>query len=129
MLTKNKKIKKKGSYKDNFFSILIGIFIFAIAGFLIISNLNISRKRGEMAAKIEELSGEIQILEERNKKLKAGLIEAETDIYWEERLREQGFALPGEEAIVILPPQSGETASVEGQEKNIFEKIWEKIGF
>lgn len=129
MLAKNKKIKKKGSYKDIIFPILIGAFIFVIAVFLIISNFNISRKRGEMTARIDELNREIKILEERNEKLKAGLVDTETDIYWEERLREQGFALPGEEAIVILPPESGETASTGEQEKNIFEKIWEKIGF
>lgn len=129
MLAKNKKIKKKGSYKDIIFPILIGAFIFVIAVFLIISNFNISRKRGEMTARIDELNREIKILEERNEKLKAGLIDTETDIYWEERLREQGFALPGEEAIVILPPESGEAASTGEQEKNIFEKIWEKIGF
>ena len=129
MLAKNKKIKKKGSYKDIIFPILIGAFIFVIAVFLIISNFNISRKRGEMTVRIDELNREIKILEERNEKLKAGLIDTETDIYWEERLREQGFALPGEEAIVILPPESGEAASTGEQEKNIFEKIWEKIGF
>lgn len=129
MLAKNKKIKKKGSYKDIIFPILIGAFIFVITVFLIISNFNISRKRGEMTVRIDELNREIKILEERNEKLKAGLIDTETDIYWEERLREQGFALPGEEAIVILPPESGEAASTGEQEKNIFEKIWEKIGF
>ena len=129
MIQKNEKIKKGGRRQNIIFSILIGVFFFAIIGFLIISNLKISQKRGEMFSQIEELNREIQILEERNERLRAELLEAETDFYWEEKLRQQGYKRPGEEAIVIIP-SAEEKEKTAGEEKESFwEKLLQKIGF
>jgi cell division protein FtsB len=126
MVAKFKK-SKKDSHQTVFFSILIGIFLFGVVGFLIISNLKINQKRTEMINRIETLKKEIQILEEKNKKLKAGILQTESKTYWEEKLREQGYKKPGEEAVVVLPPEENQTPTE--KEKSFWEKIWEKLGF
>ena len=128
MIAKKKKIEKGSVLKKVFYSALIGIFLFVTVGFLVISNFKINQRRGELISQIEELDREIQILQERNKNLKAGIVQAETDIYWEEKLREQGYKKPGEEQVVVLPPENGKATSTV-EEKNIFEKFLEKIGF
>jgi len=120
MLAKNKKIKKGGNFKNIFFSILIGVFLLAMVGFLVVSNLKINQKRAELIDKIEEIKKEIRLLEERNEQLKAGILQTESDAYWEARLYEQGYKKPGEEAVVVLPPEDGQAVPAE-QEK---ERIW-----
>ena len=128
MIAKKKKIEKGSVLKKVFYSALIGIFLFVTVGFLVISNFKINQRRGELISQIEELDREIQVLQERNENLKAGIVQAETDIYWEEKLREQGYKKPGEEQVVVLPPENGKATSTV-EEKNIFEKFLEKIGF
>ena len=128
MIAKKKKIEKGSVLRKVFYSALIGVFLFVIVGFLVISNFKINQRRGELISQIEELDREIQVLQERNENLKAGIVQAETDIYWEEKLREQGYKKPGEEQVVVLPPENGKATSTV-EEKNIFEKFLEKIGF
>ena len=139
MIAKNRKIKKDKRFQSIFFSVLIGVFLFAVIGFFIVSNLRISQKRGELVEKIEELKKEVQLLEERNEQLKSGITQTESDAYWEAKIREQGYKKPGEEAIVVIPPEEKNDSTGSG-ENNIFENLlnfirnfWEslseKIGF
>ena len=138
MIAKNRKIKKGKRFQNIFFSVLIGVFLFAVIGFFVVSNLRISQKRGELVEKIEELKKEVQLMEERNEQLKSGITQTESDAYWEAKLREQGYKKPGEEAIVVIPPEEKNDSG--SGEKNIFESLlnfikdfWtslsEKIGF
>ncbi|PIP24306.1 MAG: hypothetical protein COX35_01395 [Candidatus Nealsonbacteria bacterium CG23_combo_of_CG06-09_8_20_14_all_37_18] len=128
MLSKNRKIKKAGNSQDIFFPILIGIFLLAIVGFLVVSNLKINQKRGELTDRIEELKKEIRLLSEKNEQLKTGILQTESAAYWEARLYEQGYKKPGEEAIVVLPPE-GKNETAVPKEKNFWENLLEKIGF
>jgi len=75
--------------------------------------------------KIEDLKKDITLLEDRNEQLKQGITQAETDAYWEEKLREQGYKKPGEEAIVIIPP--GENSNSESGEDNLFSSVWQSL--
>ncbi len=139
MIAKNRKIKKDKRFQSIFFSVLIGVFLSAVIGFFIVSNLRISQKRGELVEKTEELKKEVQLLEERNEQLKSGITQTESDAYWEAKLREQGYKKPGEEAVVVIPPEEKNDSAGSG-ENNIFENLlnfirnfWEslseKIGF
>jgi len=128
MIAKKRKLEKGGALQTVLYSVLIGAFLLLVVGFLVISNFKINQRRGELISQIEELDREIQVLQERNENLKAGIVQAETDIYWEEKLREQGYKKPGEEQVVVLPPENGKATSTV-EEKNIFEKFLEKIGF
>ena len=110
------------------FSVFIAFLFLAVAGFLVFSNLKISRERTEKLKTIEELQEEIRALEEKNANLKAGLIQTESDIYWEEKAREQGYKKPGEEAVVVLPPEE-EAAQGTQEEKSLWQEFLDKIGF
>ncbi len=81
-----------------------------------------------MLERIESLKKEAQVLEEKNKELQAGILQTETESYWEERVREQGYKKPGEEAVVVLPPQEEKSTSTE-KEKSFWQRFLEKIGF
>jgi len=127
MIAKKKKTEKGSALKNVFYSVLIGAFLLFVVGFLVISNFNINQRRGELISQIEELNKEIQMLEERNENLKAGIVQTETDVYWEEKLREQGYKRPGEEQIVVLPSEGNDEASSTEEEKNIFEKFLDPV--
>jgi cell division protein FtsB len=118
------KKKKNGNYQEIIFSILIGGLFFCLIFFLVISNLKINKKRTELFSQIESLKKEIQLLEERNEKLKAGISQSQTEDYWEEKIREQGYKKPGEEQVVVLPPEKTESQKIE-EGKNFWQKFLE----
>lgn len=127
MIAKKRKDKKREFLQGIFFSSLIGIFLLGAIGFLVVSSLNINQKRSEMVERIGELKEEIMLLEENNDKLRAGIIQAESDVYWEEKIRERGYKKPGEEAVVVLPPEEMKEEQV--PEKSLWQKFLDKIGF
>ena len=127
MISKSRRIRKD-SHQTIFFSILIGSLLVAVIGFLIFSNLKISQRRAELTTKIEDFKKEIQILEKKNQELRAGITQTESESYWEERIREQGYKKPGEEQIVVLPPEEVKEGETGGQE-SFWQRILEKIGF
>lgn len=124
MIAKNKKTKKDSNFQTIFFSLLIGIFLLGSVGFLIISNFKINQKRGELTNKIESLKKEVQALEEKNKQLQAGISQTESESYWEEKAREQGFVREGEQAVVVKPVEEIPKEEVKEQ-KNLFQRIFD----
>ncbi len=77
-----------------------------------------------MSEEVERLKQEVEILEQKNIELQEGLIQAESDVYWEARLYEQGYIKPGEEPIVILPPPVEEEEPDEiAEEKDFFQNV------
>ena len=126
MVTQKQKKKKRETFQAIFFSVLIGIFLIGFVGFLIISNLRISQKRTELISQIEFLQKEIKILEGKNENLKAGILQTESDVYWEERVREQGFIKKGEKQVVVK--KETEEEEVE-KGKSLKDKILEWFGF
>jgi cell division protein FtsB len=127
MLAKKRKIKKKNNLKDLFFLITIVFIFVGFVGFLAFSNLRINQKRAELREKIEELERGIEFFEKRNEELRTGILETETDPYWQARLYEQGFKKPGEQAIVIIPPEEKQDYSSDSQEKVFFENLLDWI--
>ena len=119
---------RNDSHQTIFFPILIGFLLVLVIGFLIFSNLKINQRRTELITKIEDFKKEIQILEEKNQELQAGITQTENESYWEERIREQGYKKPGEEQVVVLPPAEGKEGKTGGQE-SLWQRILEKIGF
>lgn len=123
----DKKTKGLARFKRIFFQALIGIFLLGVSVFLSVSVLKIIKTRGELTGKIESLKKEIQILEEENKKLETGVLQTESEDYWEGKAREQGYIKEGEKAVVVLPPSG--TATSTQEQKSLFQKIKEKLGF
>lgn len=81
-----------------------------------------------MLNQIDELKREAQALQEKNDKLKAGISQTESDTYWEEKMREQGYQKPGEENVVVLPPENQIATTTATTEQNVLQKFWQKIG-
>lgn len=129
MIAKNKKNKKDGRSQEVFFSVLIAALFIAGISFLAISNYRIKEKRTEMIGRIDDLKKQIAVLEEQNNNLKMGISQATSTAFQEEKMREQGYQKPGEQNVVVVPPeQKPEEAPVEKQ-KSWWEKFLEKINF
>ncbi len=128
MIAKNKKIKKDDGSQDMFFAVFLAVLFFGTVGFLIISNYRINQKRSEMLGKIDSLQQEIQNLEQQNVNLQAGISQATSASFQEEKMREQGYQKPGEQNVVVLPPEGKKGASTE-KAKSWWNTLLEKIKF
>jgi len=129
MIAKMKRIKK-GSRENIFFSVFIVLSVVLVIGFLIYSDVKINKKRAELLTRIENLKKEIQILEEKNKELRAGIEKAGSEDYQKEKLYEQGYVETGAQQVVVLPPEE-ESKKEETQSfwnpQNWWEWIKEKL--
>ena len=124
-----KKGKKKKSLQDRLFQLFFGIFAIGITIFLIVSNLRINKKREKLISQIDTLQEEIQILEEKNERLKASVSQTEQESYLEKEARERlGLKKPGEEVVAIKKIETEEPEEPE-PEKSFWQKVWEKIRF
>lgn len=127
MLTKKGKNKK--TREALLFSVIFILLFLAVTGFLVVSNWNINQKRNDLNIKIESLRKEIQDLEDKKSQLESGISQSQSPEYLEEVARESlDLKKPGEDVVVVKQPATAteETAS---QEKNLWQKIWQKIGF
>jgi cell division protein FtsB len=127
MIAEIKRIKK-GSRKNILSPVLIIITILAVIGFLTFSNLKISQRRAELRSQIESIKKEIQLLEKKNSELRAGITKTESESYWEEKIREQGYKKLGEEQVVVLPPEESKEKETK-TEKSFWQKFLDQLGF
>ncbi|MGB2762474.1 MAG: septum formation initiator family protein [Minisyncoccales bacterium] len=127
MITKFGKYKKsrKSNSRSIFYFLLLGVFIFGVISFLVVSNWRISQKRADLRLKIKELTEEIEVLEAKKEQLGAGVYQSFQDEYWEEKIREQGYKKPGEEVVVIK--KEIEEENQEKEEKSFLGKFLEKF--
>ena len=135
MVAKIKKTKKarfarearRGSRQNIFFSVLLGVLLFVVVGFLIISNWRINQKRTEYQAQIEVLQAELQVLETKRQQLQAQIFQTSEESYLEKEAREQlNLKKPGEEVVTVLPAEEETTGE---PEKGFWGKVWDKIKF
>lgn len=124
MITQLRK-SKKDSW---FFSIFLALLAISTIGFLVFTNWKISQRRVELREKIEALKKEIQILEEKNAALRAGISQTESQDYQIEKLYEQGYFEEGATPVIVLPQEEKEEEKVP-EEKNSWQKFLEKLGF
>lgn len=117
-----KRRSKKEVFQAVFFAIFLGILTLGFIAFFIVSDFRIAQRRKEMLGQINSLQKEIQAVEEKNAKLKEGISQTEKDAFWEEKIREQGYKKPGEEQVVVLPPQ-GSANEPPKEQKTIWQKI------
>ena len=125
MITRKRKIKKPS--KTDFSSALFAVIMIVFLSLLVFSNFKINQERSSLISEIQKLEEEISKLEQEKSHLEAGISEADTEAYWEEKAREQGFVKEGENPVVVLPP--GESLEEESKQKNkgFFEQIMETI--
>jgi len=126
MIKKKYRKKRREFFHNIFFPLFLGFLFLIIISFLIISNWKISKRRVDLSERIEQLRQEVQILEEKNEQLKAGVSQTYQLDYAEKMLREKGlYKKEGEEMVVILPSEEEEQDKEE--EKGIWEKILGKL--
>jgi len=75
--------------------------------------------------RIENLKKEIQILENKNQTLQAGIIQTESEDFQKGKLYEQGYIEKGATQVVVLQEQ--EEVKVK-QRKNLWQKFLESFG-
>lgn len=121
MITNFGRKKRAVSGRNIFFSVLLGILLIIVIGFLVSTNIRIKQRREKLISRIENLKNEIQILEEKNKELKTKISQSETKEYLEKVAREQfGLKAPGEEVVVISKEKSEGEEGVELKKEKSF---------
>ena len=109
--------------------VLLGLVIFAVIGFLVITNFERNKKRSELNLRIENLKNEIDVLERKRQELSVSISQIPTEEYLEKEARERfNLKKPGEELVVILSPEENEEEMVERQ-KGFWQRFLEKLGF
>jgi cell division protein FtsB len=98
-----KKNKKARAVMGDVSTFVITFFVLVLVGFFIFTNITVGQKRVEMIQKIDSLKTEIDELEQKNGNLKATLINSEDSSYLEEEARSQGYKMPGETQVVVIP--------------------------
>lgn len=126
MVTRIKKQRKKKSKEEVIFQVIFFVLILFFIGFLAFSNWKISKRREELAIKIESLREEIGLLEQEKQQLETGISETEKESYWEEKVREQGYVKEGENPVVVIPPEES-SGEQEGQKESFLGNLLEKI--
>ena len=109
------------------FSIVLLGAMFAMVGFLVVSNWKISNKRADLRIRIIELQQEIQNLEKEKQGLQAGIQQVSEDEYVEEKIRNQGYKKPGEEVIVVKDAESAGTQKLSEEPQGILDRILGKF--
>jgi hypothetical protein len=128
MALKFKKTKKRVSWQTIFLSMILGALSLMLIAFLGVSNWKIKEKREDLNLEIEKAREQVQILQERKASLAAGLSESEKENFQEERIREQGYKLPGEEVFAVLgSPKPPAAEQPKPEEQTFWQTLWEKI--
>ncbi len=127
MIAKFRKKKKRSFGRNIFFSVLFGVLLLLVIGFLFVTNWKIKQRRAELAARTAALRQEIAILEQKNQEIKDRISQIEEGEYLEKVARDQlGLKAPGEE-VVVVQKEEEEEKEVEEKEKTWWEKfksIW-----
>ena len=125
MIAKSKKIKNT-SKQTIFLSVLFGVLLFTVVGYLVVSNLQINSRRAELNSQLIKLQTELNDLEAKKAQLQAQVSEVANDEYLEEKAGELGYKKLGEEVLVVLP---AEETNGSKEEKSFWGKIIDKIKF
>ena len=125
MIAKNKRIKNVAR-QTTFFSALLGVLLFTVVGYLVVSNLKINSRRAELQSQLIKLETELNDLEAKKAQLQAQVSEVASDEYLDEKANEQGYKKPGEEVLVIVPAENNQAPQ---EEENFLQKIIDKIKF
>jgi len=89
-------VKGKEKGKNFIFFIIFLLFLF-----LLFLNIKVFKERKETEKRVQNLKKEIENLVKKKKEFERILSKAKSELFWEEKAREQGFIREGEEPIII----------------------------
>jgi len=123
-------VRRRRSHQNILPSLVVSVILVLIISFLAVSNLKIKQKREETVAKAESLQREMQNLENQSKALQASMSESTEQSFLEKEAREK-FQLkkPGEEVVVVLPPEQTPLPQEQEKTNSFWEAILKKLGF
>jgi len=116
MIAKRKKQKKSRLNEDLIFQVITIFLAVFFIWYLAVSNYRITKKRAELNERIEGLIEEVQMLDQEKQRLEAGISQTQKDVYWEERIREQGYVKEGENQVVVLQPEEAEKQEIDSEQ-------------
>ncbi|MDP3991247.1 MAG: septum formation initiator family protein [Candidatus Nealsonbacteria bacterium] len=126
MISKTKK-KEKGAWQNVFFSVVLGILILVVVGYLIMSNWKMNQRRTDLNEQVRVLQEQLNVLQTKKQSLESQILQTGGEDYLEKEARETfNLKKPGEEVVAVLPPEK-ESGNI--GERSFWQKIWDKIGF
>ena len=121
----NKKQKRRGFSKRNFYFVAGGILFLTASAFLIFADIKIYKEKQKLNDQLLSYKKQIEEIENRNKVLKEGIVESDNNDYIEKIAREElDLQKQGEKVVTfIMPPAQQQTQKTEQQ--NFFNiKTW-----
>jgi len=130
MVAKNREMRKGGSVKKTIVLTLLMIILVFVAGVLIVSNLEIRRRRVAIGIQAENLDKQIKELEEKNKELERSMAQVGSQEYLEKLAREQfNMKSPGEEVVVISKEKQKENTPEQKEKETWWQWVRDLFGF
>ncbi len=128
-LAREKKLKRDELSGSLILPVVLALIFLGAVGFLAISDWRINEKRTELQLQIQNLQAQLKTLEEKKTQLESGIQQGQSETFLEEQAREKlGLKKPGEEVVSVLPPAENQGTSTP-ENKNLWQKIIEKLGF
>lgn len=125
MVSNFKKKQKRGGFKRNFYFIAGGILFLVASFFLILADIKIYKEKQKLNDQLSGYKKQIEEIENRNKALKEGIVEADNNNYIEKVAREElDLQKQGEKVVTfIMPPPQQQNQ--ENAQQNFFNiKTW-----
>lgn len=123
-MIKSRKKRLRERKERKAFSFLLTFSFLILAGILVFSNIKIKREIRELRRRKKGLALKLERLREEKKDLQKGLSENEGSLYWERKVRQQGYKKEGEEVVVVKRPEEEKIVS---REKEKAESFWERF--
>ena len=127
MIAESKKKKKEKNY-SLYFSIILGILVKVIIGFLVFSNIKMSQKKAALTERYAFLQEQLRLLEQRKKDLEAGISYQETEEYLEGVAKDKlNLRYEGEQVVSVVKNEDNKDKIKE--EENFWTKFLDKMKF
>jgi len=103
------KNKKKEKNYSIYFSIILGILVTVIIGFLVFSNVKMSQKKAALTERYSSLQEQLRLLEQKKKDLEAGISYQETEEYLESIAKDKlNLRYEGEQVVSVVKEEDKE---------------------
>ena len=126
MIAESKK-KKKEKNHSLYFSIILGVLVTVIIGFLVFSNIKMSQKKAVLTERYAFLQEQLRLLEQRKKDLEAGISYQETEEYLEGIAKDKlNLRYEGEQVVSVVKNDEEDKTK---EEENFLTKFLNKMRF
>ena len=126
MITESKK-KKKEKNHSLYFSIILGVLVTVIIGFLVFSNIKMSQKKAVLTERYAFLQEQLRLLEQRKKDLEAGISYQGTEEYLEGIAKDKlNLRYEGEQVVSVVKNDEEDKTK---EEENFLTKFLNKMRF